>query len=55
MIQVVIGILIGAAMFIPVGVKVGLDRENYSMIKNCDTLLPRNEHCILIAVPEKGE
>jgi hypothetical protein len=55
MIQGIIGILMGAAIFLPVGISLGLSDAHHPMIKNCEAELPRNEHCILIAVPEKGE
>lgn len=36
-----------------IGIKSGL--TNHDMLSACEAELPRNEHCIVIAVPEKGE
>jgi len=56
--DVFMGVLAGLVLiiFASVGITtVVVDSPSEILLIECEKKLPRNEHCILIAVPEKGQ
>ena len=48
------GALFGAIIIFPVGVDYG-QREARTAVETCEKELPRNQHCVIIAVPEQDK
>jgi ribose 5-phosphate isomerase len=51
----VLALIITVLILLGVVIGIGSGATNYEILTACEAELPRNEHCILIAVPEKGE
>lgn len=53
--SLILVLIVVAVMLLGVVIGIGSGATNYEILSECQAELPRNERCIVIAVPEKGE